>query len=365
MELLLIAVCLAFTVGISLLSAATTRENTEIEFRRLAEDGVQVLATRMQTYLQSLYGAAALLKASDETTTQDFDTFVSSLDIDTFLPGISGIGLIVPVDDSDLDTFVAQLRKEGRPNFEIRKRTGATEHYILKFVSPTAPNAAALGLDVTFEPERRRVLEEARDTRTARLTPPITLVQHDVALSGFLWLLPVFENDAGGAFTGWVYAPFVAQNLLASLTPYHNVAYRFELFEQSPEGLKRPVLNGAFDAEDSGAFEVDFGIERFGSPSAIAFKSTPIFDASFKSSQPAAILVTGLLLTTMLIFLLRIHPDDLHVLESADLECIDGVTTRSISECKMSFYPREWRWMRSDVVIVERDENGRAPRSRK
>lgn len=62
------------------------------------------------------------------------------------------------------------------------------------------------------------------------------------------------------------------------------------------------------------------------------------------------------------IFLDRIHPDDRAVLEQADRDCINGKTPRAISEYRVSFGDAIWRWMRSDAVVVERNEGGRALR---
>ncbi|MEW9919237.1 CHASE domain-containing protein [Marimonas sp. MJW-29] len=70
----------------------------------------------------------------------------------------------------------------------------------------------------------------------------------------------------------------------------------------------------------------------------------------------------GVDLDTQQEFLSRIHPDDLPILQAADAGCIEGRTPRSISEFRMAFPNDEWRWMRSDAVIVERDARGKALR---
>ena len=65
-------------------------------------------------------------------------------------------------------------------------------------------------------------------------------------------------------------------------------------------------------------------------------------------------------LDTQAIFYERMHPEDRPVLKKSDRECIDGTTKRSVSEFRMAFGPNEWRWMRSDAVVSERDANGKA-----
>lgn len=61
-------------------------------------------------------------------------------------------------------------------------------------------------------------------------------------------------------------------------------------------------------------------------------------------------------------FLSRIHPDDLPLLQKADLDCIEGRTERSTSEYRLKSVEGGWRWMRSDAVVVERDLDGKALR---
>ncbi|MCR8726085.1 CHASE domain-containing protein [Frigidibacter sp. ROC022] len=60
-------------------------------------------------------------------------------------------------------------------------------------------------------------------------------------------------------------------------------------------------------------------------------------------------------------FLSRVHPDDLPFLIHADRECIAGRTQRSISEYRVKFGD-SWRWMHSDGVVTEFDEDGKALR---
>jgi len=61
------------------------------------------------------------------------------------------------------------------------------------------------------------------------------------------------------------------------------------------------------------------------------------------------------------VFMERVHPDDMTLLLEADRRCIRGETIRSIAEYRVAFGDN-WRWMRSDAVVVQRDEDGKALR---
>lgn len=58
----------------------------------------------------------------------------------------------------------------------------------------------------------------------------------------------------------------------------------------------------------------------------------------------------------------RLHPHDAPGLKVADRACIMGETERSIAEYRIEISPGVWRWMRSDAVVAERSQDGRALR---
>lgn len=67
-------------------------------------------------------------------------------------------------------------------------------------------------------------------------------------------------------------------------------------------------------------------------------------------------------MNTQDLFLALIHPDDLGILQQADLDCIEGRSERSTAEYRLKSRDGGWRWMRSDAVVVERDSNNKALR---
>lgn len=58
----------------------------------------------------------------------------------------------------------------------------------------------------------------------------------------------------------------------------------------------------------------------------------------------------------------RVHPDDLPMIEASDMACARGETARSTTEYRALGPKGEWRWMRSDAVVGERDATGRTVR---
>ena len=87
LDLILVVVCLLVTFGIYAEGARMNRAAAKAEFARITEDGLQALDSRMNIYLQSLNGAAGMMQASENIESDDFETFVESVDIENYLPG--------------------------------------------------------------------------------------------------------------------------------------------------------------------------------------------------------------------------------------------------------------------------------------
>ncbi|KKK81773.1 hypothetical protein LCGC14_2810070, partial [marine sediment metagenome] len=116
-EFIIFLGCIAITFGVFLYSSRSNDAAAERAFDRIAEESLQSLDTRMHTYLQSLNGIAAFMKSSDEVTARDFGHYVDALQIDSFLPGINGIGFVASVARGTEDAFVEQVTALGIDDF--------------------------------------------------------------------------------------------------------------------------------------------------------------------------------------------------------------------------------------------------------
>ena len=302
LEILLVVTFVLITGSFFFVSRQNNAVMASDEFRRLNEDGVQVLETRMQTYLQGMTGVAAFLSSSDHVSAKDFESYVASLNISELLPGISGIGFIAQVEDRDIPFFTERVRADGQPNYSVRKLTDSNLHYLVEFIYPLEQNAQALGLDVTFEPKRSNILELARDTGNVQLTHPIELVQHDKSQPGFLLLLPTY---IAGEFAGWVYAPFIAENLISNLTSSQGVGYQLQVFDGAVPDQNSFIFGDPDTTTSDGKYRSVYDIHHFGRTWTLVFDSTPLFEQAYFSYQPLVILVFGLVASSFLLFMLH------------------------------------------------------------
>jgi PAS domain S-box-containing protein len=211
--------------------AQANRTAARDRFAEVADDVVAAIAERVRTHEYGLRGMRGFVlgRGPDAVSLAEVRRYAAARDLDAEFRGALGFGVIRRVAPADEGAFLDAARAEGRPDFRIRQISPHDrDRYVIQYIEPEAPNAAAVGLDVASEAERLRAALTAARTGHAALTAPITLVQADGARErGFLLLLPVYRPgmpaDADGerlrALWGWSYAPLLADRVLAGLQP--------------------------------------------------------------------------------------------------------------------------------------------------
>ena len=220
-----LAACV-FAAGIFTMEGRKTDKIDEYRFRRIVDAGTARIQERMEVYLNLLRGGRAFYAASERVTRDEWRVFAASLDFTAHYPGIRGVGVMLPVQQSRLAEFLAVVRNDGAPDFMLKSipgaanpRTPGEDHIVITYLEPLAGNRQALGLDITSEAVRRSGAFAARDGGKPVMSGRITLVQDEMQRAGFLLFLPFYDSirppvDVEGRrsqFKGLVYAPFVTE----------------------------------------------------------------------------------------------------------------------------------------------------------
>ena len=202
--------------------AAEARLQLDAQMERLERDIVQRFVQPIYG-LKGARGAIAALRGHVDRAA--FRAYVQSRDLPGEFPGVRGFGFVVPVMRDRLDDFIAAERADGAPQFSLRSRGDAPDLYVIAHVEPLSQNYPAWGFDLGSEPVRRSAIEAAIRTGDAQMTTPIALVQDRARGPGVILLVPVFREGADPvdaaqrkqALLGLLYAPLVAQEILAGL----------------------------------------------------------------------------------------------------------------------------------------------------
>ncbi|MGR3564562.1 MAG: CHASE domain-containing protein [Heliomarina sp.] len=310
----ILIVCVLTTLGVYRFVSDQRTFGAREDFAAITAYHRDALQNRMNSCRSALAGLAGLFSGSQTVERDDLRRFMSEMAIRNYLPGILGLGYIEQVAREDLDAFIAEAAAHGQPNLQVHPDTGADPLFIVKYIEPQDENSDAIGLDLNFDETRSKTAVIARDTGTPLLTPSLQLVQDGIGKPGFLLLMPLYwpdletntQDQRRAAFRGWVYMPFIGENFLSGLTSLEHHEFEFRVFESSvvaPEHLIYDSAPEGFDREAARFREVEL-IEAFGRTWTIEWSSSQNYEATQTDHFDLIILLAGLVLTSLIGFLL-------------------------------------------------------------
>lgn len=183
---------------------------------------------RMAAYEQMLRGVQGLFAATGEIGHDAFARYVDALQLGADFAGIQGIGLVPLVRPGGMAALNQRARAGGLSQFRVWP-DGERESYapFLQIEPPFGRNLSAIGFDLFSDPERRTLMEQARDSGNAVLSGRLRLGFEEAlaAQPGFLMVLPVYRTGQRhdspetrrAAIAGWVVGIFRMGDLIASL----------------------------------------------------------------------------------------------------------------------------------------------------
>ena len=294
---LVLAGSLLLTTAAATFVAWSVRQRDQARFENAVHGAQDLITGRVDVYLATLRGAAALFGAMDTVTAEDFGRYVDRLDLQRRYPGIQGMGWSQRV----------AVDPEGDPD----------EVHAIRYLEPMdARNRAAIGYDMYAEPTRRAAMAAARDLGEPVRSGPVTLVQEIFGRqqAGFLLYVPVYrgsERPSTGrarrdSLRGFVYAPFRADDLFAGTfggQPAPRVSFRVY------DGIRPDSAALLHASREEAGHEPKYRdvrtIRLARRPLTISFASSPQFDAASTSFLAPATLIFGALASLWLFWLAR------------------------------------------------------------
>lgn len=211
-------------------------------FRFETADVKSAISRRMLEYEAVLRGGVGLFATSDHVSRQEWNTYVTTLEIGRYFPGIQGIGHAVVIMPGDKQAHIDMVRAEGFPDYVIRPE-GTREIYTsIIYLEPFVErNLRAFGYDMFSETVRRLAMERARDNGNMAISGKVILVQEtetDIQ-KGFLMYLPLYAKDMPtgtveerrAAWRGVVYSPFRIKDLMRGILGAGMADIGFEIYD--------------------------------------------------------------------------------------------------------------------------------------
>src|SRR6267142_1873787 len=251
---------LVLTVGVALSIAlhVVTKDNIEgdaqLRFERQASDAQHVIAARIHSYADVMYGLRAMFSASPVTRTE-FHRYVSALDISNKYPGFWSFNYAEYVPSNAKAKLEARVRKDtsldprGYPNFKIIPPGERPDYYVLTFLEPMAGNESVFGLDISANPAAANpraianALSAARDSGKLTSSGQLLRIKGPGRSTGLSMRLPVYRSgmpletveQRRTAYLGSVGAGFRVRELMDRVLDTGALAFmHVRLYEAGP-----------------------------------------------------------------------------------------------------------------------------------
>ena len=293
------------------------RAKVQAQFDHEVDQLQRDVETQFLRPLYALRGARGFFHARKTITRAEFAEFVASRDLDTEFPGIRGFGFIERVARQDLETFVANEKADGAPNFSVKSPGQEGDLYVVKFLAPLQHNLAAWGVDLWSQATARAALETAGNTGEPTLSGATALAR-DADQGAAVLLLPLYRQDEPldtprqrlAALRGFLYAPIVLRELLASTAQLHSQRLDFEFFDGTQADRQHLLFdadNHLSDARDVGParhrnreFEASRALVVHGHPFVMRAGSSVELERGLHTTGPALVGAGGVLLSLAL-----------------------------------------------------------------
>ncbi len=279
------------------------------EFQSLAVESEKALLHRLESYQTALLGGAGFFQGSETVSREEWRSYVETIDVKKNFPGINGIGWINALLPEQVQDYVDRVHAEGLPNFHIHPQNKELPNYIINYIEPFDKNSPALGLNIAFEDHRRQAAELSRDTGLSTITKRIVLLQDEQKTAGFLLLYPMYNKNLShdtveqrrSALQGWVYAPFIAKDFMASLTSSQGHLIRLEIHDGKGTSPETQIYdsNDAGD-KDPSVYNLSKDLNVFQQTWHISWQSTSEFEQLRRNENAFLILIGGLVFTVMI-----------------------------------------------------------------
>ncbi|MEP0565394.1 MAG: CHASE domain-containing protein [Paracoccaceae bacterium] len=283
---------------------------TQLAYEAARDQALGLIVDRMAKYEDALWaGVAAVESHGRDIAYRDWKAFAQTLRIEERYPGINGIGIIHFLPTNALSSYLAKHRFDRR-DFRVFPPHDQPMNMPITFVEPEAGNAAAVGLDIAHETNRRTAALASRDTGLARITAPITLVQDADQTAGFLFYAPFYRagiadsvDGRQAGFLGTVYAPFVVHRLMEGLLDQGLRDIHFSITDAEE------LIYDEHDAQDASfdpnpLFSEQVSLELYGRTWTLDMRTDLGFRENNTVAKPIFILIAGLFIEALIITLL-------------------------------------------------------------
>ncbi len=274
---------------------------------------------RISHFEQLLRVSRGILAHDEGMTTKEWQAFVEHLDIDQEYQGMDGLAVVVSVAAAERENFESSQRLQ-QPDFHIHPAGERPEYWVNRIAAPERAQRA-IGFDVGSTPERRRALEQSRDSGSFSISDPVRLITTITSEPSLLIYLATYSGNGIPAtieerrklFLSWVGVAFRVSEMMKGVMS-ESVGLDIDLFYGTTPSQEMKMFDSSPERDD---MDKAGNMSRYSSKVIISVadtkwlvyaRSMPEFEAEFSSGMPIIFLIGGVLLSwslTLVVWLFR------------------------------------------------------------
>ncbi|MBX3651964.1 MAG: CHASE domain-containing protein [Burkholderiales bacterium] len=315
-----IAVALAVVLPAVLVIRAWNAEVEKAEgaaranFEARAAQIRDTISGRLLDYEQVLRGAAGLFAASRAVGRDEWRSYYENLRLETYYPGIQGIGYAPRVTAGGLESFVGRIRDAGYSGYRIHPPGERDEYVPVAYIEPfSGRNLRAVGFDALSDPIRHEALERAMLSGGPAMSGKLKLLQEtdEDVQAGVAMYIPVSHGSLSPetpvqrrqAVEGFVFAHFRVGDLMRRMLG-NEQGVSLTLHDGQRSGPDALMFSSVSAGRGAPRFEWKTEIPVLGRTWSLDLASTPRFEESVDRSTPRLVLLGGVSIHLLLLAML-------------------------------------------------------------
>ncbi|WP_404360863.1 PAS domain S-box protein [Methylotuvimicrobium sp. KM1] len=321
---LLLAISGVTLTGLYWQQVKINQENTSQQlFERQFDRLLYLTENKIKDSEQVLLSIASLFGSSERVNRQEFQQFITGLDIQNYFPGVNAFGFAPLIERNALHAHIEAVRAEGLPDYRVWPEMPNDMHAPIVYIEPfDAQNRQALGYDSYSERLRRMAMDRARDSDRAAMTAKTILIQEPAAEAqpGYILYMPVYNPVTPGnadlsksnrKFIGWVFSAVRINDMMQTLLtrPQYNLCSSLSL--KIHDGIMTTPEHLLFAQNSDTALDARSLIRRLtlaGNTWTVTATMPPECATESASHRPLWIALTGLGMTLLLTLIAAILP---------------------------------------------------------
>lgn len=241
---------LSATVFSWLSSLSAIKKEQELQTEQYALSLSEAIKRRIDAYDNILHSATSIMTFSNTISRQEWSAYVSSLDIEQRFPGVRGIGFSEVIAPQAINSHIEKMKSEGFTDYKIYPEGIRDVYSTVIYIEPfTEVNRQILGYDMLSEDMRQQAMKDASETGKTVATNVVTLMQDQlrgITSAGFILYAPLRQNvlsepSTTSRLSGFVYAPFNAEEFIQNTVQAPPVGYSFSLINKTDDGGEQKI----------------------------------------------------------------------------------------------------------------------------